>query len=191
MKLAVIFPGIGYHTDKPLLYYSKKLAVKYGYEIKEVPYGGFESGIKGSKEKMFEAYKSALSQTEDILKTVDFGQYETLLFISKSIGTAVAASYETMHGISAGNLFYTPVEASFSAIGPEMKGVVFHGTNDSWAATDVIERNCRQRKLPLYITERGNHSLETGEVLPDIQNLRLIMEQSEAYIRQLEVSDKL
>ena len=27
MKLAVIFPGIGYHTDKPLLYYSKKLAL--------------------------------------------------------------------------------------------------------------------------------------------------------------------
>ena len=25
-KLAVIFPGIGYHTDKPLLYYGKKLA---------------------------------------------------------------------------------------------------------------------------------------------------------------------
>ena len=25
-KLAVIFPGVGYHTDKPLLYYSKKIA---------------------------------------------------------------------------------------------------------------------------------------------------------------------
>lgn len=25
MKLAILFPGIGYHTDKPLLYYSKKI----------------------------------------------------------------------------------------------------------------------------------------------------------------------
>ena len=25
-QLAVLFPGIGYHTDKPLLYYSAKLA---------------------------------------------------------------------------------------------------------------------------------------------------------------------
>ena len=25
-KIAVLFPGVGYHTDKPLLYYSKKLA---------------------------------------------------------------------------------------------------------------------------------------------------------------------
>ena len=25
-RLAVIFPGIGYHCDKPILYYSRKLA---------------------------------------------------------------------------------------------------------------------------------------------------------------------
>ena len=37
-KLAVIFPGVGYHSDKPLLYYSKKLAKNHGYEIKEVKY---------------------------------------------------------------------------------------------------------------------------------------------------------
>ena len=37
-KTAVIFPGIGYHTEKPLLYYAKKLAKQSGYEITEVPY---------------------------------------------------------------------------------------------------------------------------------------------------------
>ena len=25
-RLAVIFPGIGYHCDKPILYYSRKLS---------------------------------------------------------------------------------------------------------------------------------------------------------------------
>ena len=32
MKVAVFFPGIGYHCDKPLLYYSRKLAQECGYE---------------------------------------------------------------------------------------------------------------------------------------------------------------
>ena len=32
MKAAVFFPGIGYHCDKPLLYYSRKLAQECGYE---------------------------------------------------------------------------------------------------------------------------------------------------------------
>ena len=35
-KIAVLFPGIGYHTDKPLLYYGKKLAGERGYEIVEI-----------------------------------------------------------------------------------------------------------------------------------------------------------
>ena len=32
MKIAVFFPGIGYHCDKPLLYYVRKLAQECGYE---------------------------------------------------------------------------------------------------------------------------------------------------------------
>ena len=30
-KLAVLFPGIGYHVDKPLLYYGAKLAKQYDF----------------------------------------------------------------------------------------------------------------------------------------------------------------
>ena len=33
-KLAVIFPGIGYTADKPLLYYSRRIAANLGYEIR-------------------------------------------------------------------------------------------------------------------------------------------------------------
>ena len=38
-KLAVIFPGIGYTADKPLLYYTSRLARKHGYQIQTVSYG--------------------------------------------------------------------------------------------------------------------------------------------------------
>ena len=31
-KLAVFFPGIGYHCDKPLLYYGRDIAYEAGYE---------------------------------------------------------------------------------------------------------------------------------------------------------------
>ena len=71
-KLAVIFPGVGYHVDKPLLYYSKKIAAHYGYEIVEVAYGKLPKKVKGSKEKMEKTFRIALGQAEDILKNVDF-----------------------------------------------------------------------------------------------------------------------
>ena len=47
-KIAVIFPGVGYNKDKPLLYYSGKLAVKCGYELIHLDF----SGLDWSKEKL-------------------------------------------------------------------------------------------------------------------------------------------
>ena len=38
-KIAVVFPGVGYHADKPLLYYSRKIVGRYGYEIVCADYG--------------------------------------------------------------------------------------------------------------------------------------------------------
>ena len=35
-KLAVIFPGIGYTVDKPLLHYSRRIAADLGYESESV-----------------------------------------------------------------------------------------------------------------------------------------------------------
>ena len=32
MKLAVYFPGVGYHCDKPLLYYARKIAAACGFD---------------------------------------------------------------------------------------------------------------------------------------------------------------
>ena len=40
-KLAVIFPGIGYTADKPLLYFGRRIAVEYGYEVRIMDYKGF------------------------------------------------------------------------------------------------------------------------------------------------------
>ena len=52
MKAAVFFPGIGYHCDKPLLYYSRKLAQECGYEdrMARAPCdAGFEAGRRPFK----------------------------------------------------------------------------------------------------------------------------------------------
>ena len=179
-KIAVIFPGVGYHVDKPLLYYSKKLAAENGYEIKEVPYGKFPKGVKGSREKMEKAFFSALEQAGEILKDVDFSEYHDILFISKSVGTAVASAYAGKHGLNTRNIYYTPVEASFQFM--KQPGIAFTGTADAWVTFDAVERGCRDGGFPLYVTENGNHSLETGDVRQDLENLQKIMKITEEYI---------
>ena len=60
MKIAVFFPGIGYHCDKPLLYYARKLVQEYGYEkivMQEYSYNG--KNIRGDKKKMQRSLKKS------------------------------------------------------------------------------------------------------------------------------------
>ena len=66
MKLAVVFPGIGYHADKPLLYYSKKLAAQAGWQVVEVAYGAFPDRVKGDRAKMEESFRIAMEGAETI-----------------------------------------------------------------------------------------------------------------------------
>ena len=180
-KLAVIFPGIGYHTDKPLLYYGKKLAQSHGYEILEVPYKNFERGIKGDPKKMQKAYESALKQTEVILEEVQWERAEEILFISKSIGTVVASSYARRRALDARQLFFTPLKETFDAA-PLGDGIAFHGTNDPWAADAEIEEGCRRTGIDLVEIAGANHSLETGDVKTDLENLQKVMEAAEMWL---------
>lgn len=181
-RLAVIFPGMGYHVDKPLLYYSKKLAAQYGYEVAEVPYGNFPRMEKGDAKAMERVFSLAMAQTEELLRDIRWEDYEKLLFISKSVGTVVAAAYAGKYRLEAEHIFFTPVKETFRFAG--QKGIVFHGTADPLADTQMVRGACREKGLPLFIVEKGNHSLETGRVSRDLKHMTAVMEQVERYIQE-------
>lgn len=175
MKAAVIFPGIGYHTDKPLLYYGKKLAKESGYQIIEVNYTGFPGDVKGNEEKMQQVFQIARAQTEEQLCNVNFKEYERVLFLSKSIGTVVAAAYDNDHAVHARHIYFTPVPQTFSFAGRE-SGIVLHGLNDPWCENELVEKNCQRLKLNLKTFEGANHSLETGHCLTDLKIMSRIFD---------------
>lgn len=172
-KIAVLFPGIGYTCDKPLLYYAGKIAVSKGYELVKVEYSNFPSGIKGNKEKMEKAFQCGLEQAEDILKDICWEEYEDILFVSKSIGTVISSAFARKHQLPVKNILFTPLQQTF--LFADENGIVFHGTADPWADTKDITEGCKKLNLPLILTEQGNHSLETGDVLKDLQNLEKTM----------------
>ena len=45
-----------------------------------------------------------------------------------------------------------------------------------------MKRGCEEGGYPLYVTEDANHSLETGNVAKDLENLQEIMRVTEEYI---------
>ena len=172
-KIACLFPGIGYTCDKPLLYYSWKLLKGMGWEIVPVPYTGFPDKVKGDPEKMKLCAEMALEQAEEILGGIDWKEYKEILFIGKSVGTAVCSAFAARHGISCRRILFTPVEGTFGFPGGE--AIAFHGTSDPWADTKVIRECCKKQGIPLYETEGANHSLETGDVEKDIKEIRKVM----------------
>ena len=181
-KVVALFPGIGYTCEKPLLYYSWKLALECGYQVIPVPYSGFPRNVKGDPEKMQECFVSALAQTKELLKETDWGSFEEIVFIGKSIGTAVAARYAMEYGLHVRQVFLTPVNQTFSF--PSEEGIVFHGTSDPWADTEFIKTACEMKKMPLYLTENANHSLETGILKSDLKTLKKTMKRIRMFLEK-------
>lgn len=178
--IAILLPGIGYTCDKPLLYYSGKLARSLGWDVIPVPYTGFPSKIRGDRERMKHSFDIALRQTENMLKAVEWQQYDPVLFISKSIGTVVAVKYADAYRIPCRHILFTPLEDTFSV--PIRNAIAFHGTADPWADTSRIRSLCKKAGVPLYITENANHSLETDDILQDIRNIEIVMRQVKSYL---------
>ena len=175
-KLAIIFPGIGYHTDKPLLYYSKKLAKNKDYEIVEVKYDLPEPGsvIKADEEKRLQAFDTAFEQVTQQLKEIAFADYDKVVFIGKSIGTALAARYNMTYELDADQIIFTPIETTFAYVNP-CEGFVFHGDADPLCDTDMCTQLCDELSLTYVVIPDANHSLETGDVEVDIENLGKVM----------------
>lgn len=195
--LAVIFPGLGYGADRPLLYYAGKLAREAGYNLVTVSYGELprvERPVLGKPldtERLEECFRLALERAAHQLAAVP-GSVQLpwadadgtagvgagadgpdILLISKSIGTAVGAAWAASCGLSPRQLLYTPVSRTFDF--PLARSIAFHGTADPWIASGECTAGCRAAGVPLHTFEGANHSLECADVQESIRNLALAM----------------
>ena len=190
--LAVIFPGIGYTCDRSLLYYTAVMMREYGYKVVPVPYTGFPKNVKGDTQKMRECYAIAQNQAAEILRDINFSDYDDIVFIGKSIGTVVALAIARQFGLTARYVLYTPLVETFDLLPLQTpdhtpvnafeRAIAFHGTSDPWAKTPEIIDACLPRGIPLHIVENANHSLETGDLDTDLHTLKETMEKVRQFL---------
>lgn len=179
-KKAVIFPGIGYHKDKPLFYYSIRIAKAYGYSVECVDFSSISWDKKDLNDpvRMKEIFDQAMELAGSQLGgTKD----DEVLFISKSIGTVVAACFARERGVQARQIYFSPLVFFGEYAGKD--GIAFYGDADPLADAGEIRRICDDKGLASYLISGGNHSLETGDMETDLKNLSLIMKKTEEYIR--------
>ena len=179
-KLIVLFPGVGYHNDKPLMYYTKRTAKRYDYEIIDLSFDFSNAAkfIKGDEESIRKVIDVAASQAEDQLKDVRFSEYDRVTFAGKSIGTAVMAKYASAFGLEAEMIVFTPIAETFNYLencDEDKRCVVFHGSADPLIDTELCVRLCEEKSLKYTVIPNANHSLETGDVETDIRILGNVM----------------
>ncbi len=179
-KLAVVFPGIGYHKDKPLLYYASKLVKSKGYEVIDIEYHDLPHKIRGDKAMMREAAELAYAQTVKSLYGAKIDAYEDIVFIGKSIGTVILAKYAAEHHINARQILYTPVEATFNYASSQ--AIAFIGDADPWSVLADVERMAKEKNIPLHIYPDCNHSLECEDVNENIEILHDVIRKTEEYL---------
>lgn len=183
-KLAVIFPGIGYTADKPLLHYGRRICADHGYEVRIMNYSGFPPKIRGDRKRMEVSFEIALKQSVEMLADVDLNAYEDILFIGKSIGTIAAAKIasESVVRDRIRLVLYTPLEETFAfSFG---KAIAFTGEDDPWVGREKsrILVMCEERGIPCSLIPDANHSLESKDVFADMETLYRVMRETENFM---------
>lgn len=183
MKLCVVFPGIGYNADKPLLYYTKKY-VRKDYKTIDIKYAGDPKKAKSKKDNLMKFYQDSYRLVEDQLSDVDFSDYDDILFVSKSVGTALSEKYAREHHLHVRSILFTPLNFTFE--GETSKAIAFSGSADPWIDLDEIMKLAEDHDVPLVLFNQANHSLETGDVMLDVKYLNDIMKEVIGFIEAKE-----
>ena len=155
-KLAVLFPGRNYSCDKPLLYYAGKVFSGRGYEVIRL---GYNYKLEGDKEDISGLIAEAHTHVENDLRNISFSEYEDVVFISKSMGTALAGEYARQHGIRARQIYLTPVADSLRYM-ERGKCIVIAGKDDCFLDSRRLRIFCVEQDIPLKQFDDTGHSLE-------------------------------
>ena len=183
-QLAILFPGMGYHKDKPLLYYAAKLAAQYGYESMAVSFHDMPQKLRGNAEMMRTAAELAVQQSMEQLGAVDLAQYSEVVLIGKSIGTIAAGAFAQSCGSAVRQIWYTPLMQTFDYCdGINREDVIsFIGDADPWSDVDKVKDRAKSLGIALHSYPDCNHSLEVKDILKNIDIMSDVMRKTEETI---------
>jgi hypothetical protein len=156
-KLCVVFPGRRYSCDRSLLYFPSRVIEQAGFEMVYMHYD-IPKEIH-EVEPLEENIQEAFQYCKEHLAEIDFRKYDEIIFLSKSIGTIVAANYEQSQGLSnVYQIFITPLDETLPFI--EDKDLIICGDSDRYL------QDAKKKLAPFpnnYIFPGFTHSLESKD----------------------------
>ena len=160
-KLAVLFPGVRYGEDCPLLYYSGMKYEEKGYEIVTADY---QMNRTNSLEHLSDYAKMAIQNVKEQFEKINLSQYEEIIFIEKSIGTVIGMKIEdelVLKQVS--HIVLTPIHNTIPLINEKRKiSYMATGNRDNMIDISKLKNVCKIYHFPLIVFDGVGHRLEKG-----------------------------
>ena len=160
--IVVVFPGAR-GTEIPLLYYGSKHFEDMGYEKLFI---GHSMISQPSFEPVFEnAY--------NILKNVNWKDYENVVFIGKSLGTVVECKIKELLQVPAQLILFTPLEETLPFIHKDNDVLlVAMGDDDPWLSSATLIEHCKTNEVTWHVENGVGHRMEVKNNLQ--KNLEIV-----------------
>lgn len=176
-KAVVLFPGVRYSCDTPLLYFAGAVFGQRGYEKHEIDYGGQMQSTHDLEQAVLNVRQDVLAQ----LMAMELETCDEVVFVSKSVGTVLAGWAASQLPFPVRQIYLTPLEQTLPFIDPAKDQVVGAG-DDPYLASDRLSAYCAGQGISLTMYPGVGHRLEDkGNVHRTLQILTEIVELYEQY----------
>jgi predicted alpha/beta-hydrolase family hydrolase len=188
-SLAILFPGIGYNNDMPLLYYPTELMSQKNIDILRVDYRyndneKFRNTTYEEKKEWIRA--DAIASVENILKKKEF---KKIIIVCKSIGTI--AGIEILSAIDrlqhAEIIWLTPLcqneEIVNSLYTITNRSLIVIGTGDQCFVKQNVDKLQEKENYDVMEIPDADHSLEIkGDTIKSVQLMKDILKRMQEFI---------
>ncbi|MEE9187853.1 MAG: hypothetical protein V3U36_00700 [Anaerolineales bacterium] len=187
-NLALIYPGLRYSCDKPLLYYTTKLLLERGYDVLQL-----RANYRTPQFQDLSQADRTIQLIEDGKALLNAGRqaksYSNLLLTGKSLGTLTMAFIfnEDRSLLNAKTIWLTPLMhlPPVSQISLELTGPAFVVGSDADPTfeSEPVTKIQSMSNTTMQIIKHANHSLEIpGEPLRSLQILIQVMENMNSFL---------
>lgn len=156
--IAVCLPGTGFTCREALF---ERLGSDYaarGYDVLKLDFSHIPfREIESLEEAVAVAHRAARRQ----LSAVSYGEFDDVVFLSKSLGTILAAMIERESGVKPRHLFLTPLNKTLTMIQPDTRVIAMVlGTQDRFLTGRQLAAFCEERGIRYCLVDGVNHSLK-------------------------------
>ena len=187
-RLALIYPGLRYSCDKPLLYYTTELLLERGYDILQL-----RVNYRNQEFQDLSEADRTIQLIEDGKALLESGRqarsYSKLLLTGKSLGTLTMAFIlsNDQDLLNAKTIWLTPLmhlpPVSQTALGLTGPAFVVGSDADPTFESEPVTKIQSKSNVTSHIIQHANHSLEIpGDPLRSLQILTQVMENLNSFL---------